>query len=191
MAANRVALSVALGGWVLGITAQAAQLGIGTRPTDAQIAAWNIDVAPDGKSLPPGRGTVAQGNAIYDRQCSACHGQDLEGGMGPALAGGTGSLASEKPLKTVGSYWPYATTVFDYIRRTMPLAAPQTLSNNDVYALTGYVLFRNGIVPSEATMDAAAVMRVRMPNREGFYVDDRPDVKNRACYTHCLRTPRS
>lgn len=191
MAANRVALSVALGGWVLGITAQAALLGIGTRPTDAQIAAWNIDVAPDGKSLPPGRGTVAQGNAIYDRQCSACHGQDLEGGMGPALAGGTGSLASEKPLKTVGSYWPYATTVFDYIRRTMPLAAPQTLSNNDVYALTGYVLFRNGIVPSEATMDAAAVMRVRMPNREGFYVDDRPDVKNRACYTHCLRTPRS
>lgn len=185
MAAGRLVLAVVC--CALAIVAHAGSYGIGTRPTDTQIAAWNIDVAPDGKSLPPGRGTVAQGHALYDRQCAACHGGDLQGGMGPALAGGAGSLASEKPLKTVGSYWPYATTLFDYIRRTMPLAAPQTLRNDEVYALVGYVLFRNDILPAEAAVDAAQVINVKMPNRDGFYLDNRPDAKGRPCYEHCLR----
>ncbi|TDU26477.1 cytochrome c [Panacagrimonas perspica] len=188
MDASRLAVAIAC--WTLTVTAHAGAYGIGTRPTDAQIAAWNIDVAPDGKALPPGRGTVEQGHAIYDRQCAACHGLDLQGGMGPALAGGVGSLASEKPLKTVGSYWPYATTLFDYIRRTMPLASPQTLSSDELYALVGYVLFRNGIVPAGTTVDAAQVVNVRMPNREGFYLDDRPDTKERPCDEHCLRATK-
>ena len=191
MAASKCALASAIGGWMLAMTAQAGSFGIGTRPSDAQIAAWNIDVAPDGKSLPPGRGTVAQGRTLYDLQCGACHGPDLQGGMGPALAGGKGTLASDKPLKTVGSYWPYATTLFDYIRRTMPLQAPQSLSADDVYALVGYILFRNGILPEDATVDAARVVEVRMPNRDGFYLDDRPDAKGSSCYSECLAAPRA
>lgn len=188
--ANRAIVMVVLA-WSLTTTANAGPSGIGVRPTEAQIAAWNIDVAPDGKSLPPGRGSVAQGRAVYDQKCAACHGKDLEGGMGPALAGGIGSLASAKPVKTVGSYWPYATTLFDYIRRTMPLATPQSLSNDEVYALTGYVLFRNGVLTADVTVDAANVVNVRMPNRDGFIVDDRPDTKSPACYRNCVREPGS
>jgi len=191
MAASKGALASAIGAWMLAMTAQAGSYGIGTRPTDAQIAAWNIDVAPDGKSLPPGSGTVAQGRALYDLQCSACHGSDLQGGMGPALAGGKGTLASDKPLKTVGSYWPYATTLFDYIRRTMPLQAPQSLSADEVYALVGYILFRNDILSADTTVDSAQVLKVRMPNRDGFYLDDRPDTKNSPCYSKCLAAPRA
>lgn len=176
-------------GLLLTTSVVAGPSGIGTRPTDAQIAAWNIDVAPGGEGLPPGRGTVAQGHEIYDRQCAACHGSDLQGGMGPALAGGIGSLASDAPIKSVGSYWPYATTLFDYIRRTMPLGAAQTLNDDDVYALVAYVLYRNGILPAEAAVDAAQLAAVKMPNVNGFYVDDRPDTNIRACYEQCLHPP--
>lgn len=187
MVARKRVLITAIGFVVLATTAVAGPSGIGSSPTDAQIAAWNIDVAPDGKSLPPGRGSVADGRALYDQQCAACHGRDLEGGMGPPLAGGVGTLASDKPLKTVGSYWPYATTLFDYIRRTMPLAAPQSLTDDQVYALTGYVLFRNGILAETAMVDAAEVVAVKMPNRDGFFVDDRPDTDSSACYRQCLK----
>lgn len=191
MLGDRRAIAIVLIAWSLMTTAEAEPSRIGTRPTEAEIAAWNIDVAPDGKSLPPGRGSVAQGRDVYDQKCAACHGKDLEGGMGPALVGGAGSLASATPLKTVGSYWPYATTLFDYIRRTMPLAAPQSLSNDEVYALTGYVLFRIGVLTEDAAVDAAVVVNVRMPNQDGFYVDDRPDAKSPACYQDCIRKPRS
>lgn len=191
MAARRRTLIAAIGAVVLATTVNAGPSGIGIRPTDAQIAAWNIDVAPDGKSLPAGRGSVADGHVLYDQQCAACHGRDLEGGMGPPLAGGVGTLASDKPFKTVGSYWPYATTLFDYIRRTMPLAAPQSLTDDQVYALTGYVLFRNGILEETAIVDAAEVLTVKMPNREGFFVDDRPDTDSVACYRNCLNTEQA
>ncbi|MFD4838527.1 c-type cytochrome [Achromobacter sp. NPDC058515] len=180
-----VALGLAVGGHALAQPRYA----IGTRATDAQIAGWNIDVAPDGKNLPPGSGTVARGKSVYEQACLACHGARLEGGLGPALAGGQGSLTSAKPFKTVGSYWPYATTLFDYIRRAMPFQAPQSLTNDEVYAVTGYVLHANQLLDAKATVNAATLKSVKMPNRDGFYVDDRPDAKNAACYRDCVKQP--
>jgi cytochrome c len=145
--------------------------GIGQPATPAEIAAWDIDVAPDGAGLPPGQGSVAQGGAIFAESCAACHGAHGEAGDGkpiPRLAGGAGTLAGPAPLKSVGSYWPYATTLFDYIRRAMPYNAPQSLSADQVYAVSAYVLYLNGIVAQDAVLDAARLAGVRMPNRDGF-----------------------
>lgn len=168
------------------LAAGAADPSLGRIVTDKELAGWNIDVFPDGKGLPPGKGTVALGEKVYQAQCVACHGAKLEGGLGPALVGGKDSLKSDKPVKTVGSYWPYATTLFDYIRRSMPFQAPQSLSNEDVYSVTGYVLHANGLLPADATVDAKSLTAVKMPNRNGFYVDDRPDAKNPRCMKDCL-----
>jgi len=165
-----------------------AGLNLGRLAAPQEVAAWNIDVFPDGAGYPPGKGSVAAGARLYQTACLACHGVNLEGGgpgLGPALAGGQGSLATEKPLKTIGSYWPYASTVFDYVRRTMPFQAPQSLSSDEVYSLTAYILNRNGILPEDAEVDAAALARVRMPNAAGFYVDDRPDAQNPRCMRDC------
>ena len=171
------------------LTCVAAQpkYGLGTRATDAQIVSWNIDVAPDGKALPPGSATVADGEKVYMNNCLACHGLKLEGGIGPALAGGNGSLTTDKPLKTVGSYWPYATTLFDYIRRAMPFQSPQSLTNDQVYAVTGYVLHVNKLLDANATVDAATLAAIKMPNRDGFFIDDRPDSKAIDCMSNCLK----
>lgn len=163
------------------------QYGLGTKATEAQIASWNIDVAPDGKALPPGHATVADGEKVYMNSCVSCHGKKLEGGVGPALAGGEGTLTTDKPLKTVGSYWPYATTLFDYIRRAMPFQAPQSLSNEQVYAVTGYILHMNKLLDANATVEASTLVDVKMPNRDGFYTDDRPDSKAVACMSNCLK----
>ncbi|MGO4714940.1 c-type cytochrome [Bradyrhizobium sp. 2TAF24] len=152
--------------------------GLGHAATAEEIKGWDIDIGRNGEGLPPGGGTVAQGHAIYDAQCAACHGARGEGGMGDRLAGGQGTLASAKPVKTVGSYWPYAPTLFDYIRRAMPLTAPQSLSNDEVYAVSAYVLSLNGLVPDDARLDAASLAAIRMPNRERFTADPRPDVKD-------------
>ena len=159
--------------------------GIGRTPTAAEIAAWNIDVEPDGRNLPPGQGTVLHGREVYDAQCASCHGPKGEGGVGDKLAGGVGTLGTAKPVKTVGSYWPYATTLFDYIRRAMPLTAPQSLSNEDVYAVAGYVLYLNGLVPETAAVDGRTLTALKMPNRDGFVADPRPDVKNSDCTHNC------
>jgi|HigsolmetaGSP11D_1036233.scaffolds.fasta_scaffold02061_6 Cytochrome c len=161
------------------------RFGFGTPATEEQIAGWNIDIGPDGENLPPGSGTVAQGKQIYESACMACHGAKGEGGMGDRLVGGMGTLTSDKPVKTIGSFWPYATTLFDYIRRAMPLMAPQSLSNDEVYAVTGYLLHLNGIVKEDATLDAQALREIRMPNRDGFVDDARPDVKHPACMKDC------
>jgi len=168
--------SVLIAAVLTGGTAHAQQLGLGTPPDAALLRAWDIDVAPDGSGLPPGRGSVAEGARLYAQRCAVCHGAHGEGGPMDKLAGGIGTLASAKPVKTVGSFWPYATTLFDYVRRAMPFTAPQTLSNEEVYALTAYLLNLNGIVASDAVMDAAALAAVRMPNRNGFVPDPRPDV---------------
>jgi len=161
--------------------------GLGTPATPEQVAGWHIDILPDGNGLPDGSGTVMQGKQTYQTACVACHGADLKAMRPwPALVGGQGSLATDKPVKTVGSYWPYATTLFDYIRRAMPFQAPQSLSNDEVYGLTAYILYMNGIVEEDTKLDAKNLADVKMPNRDGFYVDDRPDTNNTRCMTDCL-----
>ena len=144
-------------------------LGIGVPATPEAIAGWNIDVRPDGAGLPPGQGSVAQGVEIYARTCAACHGAHGEGVKPyPRLVGGIGTLATQKPIKTVGSYWPYATTLFDYVHRAMPFNAPQSLTPDEVYAVCAYVLHLNGLVGADAVLDAKSLPRIVMPNRDGF-----------------------
>jgi S-disulfanyl-L-cysteine oxidoreductase SoxD len=159
--------------------------GIGRPAMPAEIAGWNIDIDREGHNLPPGSGTVSHGHEVFDQQCAACHGAKGEGGVGDRLVGGQGTLATPNPVRTVGSYWPYASTLFDYIRRAMPQNAPQSLSNDDVYAVSAYVLNLNGLLPADATLDARTLPAVKMPNRSMFVGDPRPDVKNPACMTGC------
>lgn len=164
------------------------QYGLGAAASPAQIAAWNIDVQPDGHNLPSGSGTVAQGRTLYLKACASCHGQQGEGKPMDRLVGGKGTLASAAPVKTVGSYWPYATSVFDYIRRAMPFNAPGSLTTDEAYAATAFLLYMNGIVPENATLDARSLPAVQMPNRNGFIrPDPRPDVSNAACMKDCGR----
>lgn len=159
--------------------------GIGRPATPAEIAGWNIDIGRDGSGLPPGRGTVTQGRELFAQQCAACHGDKGQGGVGDKLVGGQGTLAGANPVRTVGSYWPYAPTLFDYIRRAMPQNAPQSLSNDEVYAVSAYILNLNGLLPTDATLDAKTLSAIRMPNRDHFTEDPRPDVKNPACMSGC------
>lgn len=133
-----------------------------------RVLAADFTVLPDGRGLPPGSGDAVAGARVYAEHCVACHGEGGEGGSNDRLAGGQSSLTTARPVKTVGSYWPYATTIFDYVRRAMPYPAPGSLSDDDVYAVTAYLLNINGIVDEAVTMDAATLPRVRMPNRDNF-----------------------
>jgi cytochrome c len=154
-----------------------ARFGFGEPAGAEQIAGWDIDVKPDGTGLPPGSGSVRQGEELFARLGAKCHGAKGEGGTAPPLVGGIGSLGTDAPLKTVGSYWPYATTLYDYIHRAMPADKPQSLTPDEVYALCAYLLYLNGIVPEDAVMDAQALPQVVMPNHAGFTSPDpRPDV---------------
>jgi mono/diheme cytochrome c family protein len=136
-------------------------------PTD--IAPWDISIGPDGAGLPPGRGTAAQGEAVYAAKCQACHGEKGAGRPNDALVGGKGSLeAGKAPVKTVGSYWPYATTLFDYIRRAMPFPDSKSLTDDEVYAVSAYILSLNEIIGKDDVLDAQSLPKVRMPNRDGF-----------------------
>ncbi len=147
--------------------AQAPQFGQPIAPAD--IAPWDISIGPDGAGLPPGRGTAKQGEAVYAAKCQACHGEKGAGGPNDVLVGGIGSLAPGKtPVKTVGSYWPYATTLFDYVRRAMPFPEPKSLTSDEVYAVSAYILNLNGIVGANDVLDAQSLAAVRMPNRDGF-----------------------
>jgi cytochrome c len=159
--------------------------GIGRSATPAEIAGWTIDIDRNGNNLPPGSGSVSHGREVFDQQCASCHGPKGEGGIGDKLVGGQGTLATPKPVRTVGSYWPYAPTLFDYIRRAMPQNAPQSLSNDDVYAVSAYILNLNALLPAAATLDAKTLSAIKMPNRNMFVGDPRPDVKNPACITGC------
>src|SRR3954447_19045033 len=145
--------------------------GIGRAATPAEVAGWNIDVGGDGSNLPPGSGSVSQGRDVFDQQCAACHGAKGEGGMGEKLVGGQGTIAMAKPVKTVGSYWPYAPTLFDYIRRAMPQNAPRPISNDDLYAVSAYVLHLNGLVAAGATLGAKMLSAIKMPSRKMFVGD--------------------
>jgi mono/diheme cytochrome c family protein len=137
--------------------------------TEADIAAWDISIGPDGAGLPPGSGTVAQGETVYVAKCQACHGEKGAGRPNDRLVGGAGTSAPDKaPVKTVGSYWPYATTLFDYVRRAMPWDRPKSLSDQEVYAVAAYVLYLNGVIGQDDVLDAQSLPKVKMPNREGF-----------------------
>ncbi|WP_340117881.1 cytochrome c [Pelagibius sp. 7325] len=143
----------------------------GRPATKEEMALWDIDVRPDGTGLPPGGGTVAEGKAIYADNCEGCHGEAGQGGIKDRLVGGQGTLATGHPVKTIGSFWPYATTLYDYIRRAMPYPAPGSLSDDETYALVAYLLNLNGIVPEDARLDQSNLAKIRMPNRDGFVPD--------------------
>ena len=147
--------------------AEGPNLGRPVNPAD--LAAWDISVHPDGSGLPPGSGTAAQGAAIYAKKCEACHGPNGKGGSSLALVGG-GPLDRMEAPKTIANFWPYSTTLFDYIRRAMPWTQPRTLSNEEVYALTAYILAENKIIAAGEVMNAASLPKVRMPNRDNFII---------------------
>lgn len=141
---------------------------LGQPVSAADVAPWDISIPPDGTGLPPGRGTAKQGEPIYEAKCLACHGSKGVGRPNDALAGGIGSLGGPMPVKTVGSYWPYATTLFDYVRRAMPFQAPKSLSADETYALSAYILHLNGLADADTVLDAQSLPKVKMPNRDGF-----------------------
>ena len=170
------------------VAAEPGQYGYGKLATPAEIAGWNIDVrGDDGAGLPPGNGTVERGADVYADQCAVCHGTFGEGeGRFPKLVGGAGTLKHDRPELTVGSYWPFAPTLWDYINRAMPMQAPHTLSADDVYALTAYILHLNNLVPNEFVADRASLPQVKMPNRDNFiWTDPRPDTMAKACMSGC------
>src|SRR6267378_7740003 len=143
-----------------------------------EIARFDISIPPSGAGLPGGSGSAKQGAAVYGAKCLACHGEKGAGKPADALAGGIGSLATARPVRTVGSYWPYATTLFDYVRRAMPITNPLSLTDNEVYAVSAYVLFLNGIVAEDAVMSAQTLPQVKMPNRDGFVSDWPPRARD-------------
>ena len=168
-------------------SARAGYYGFGETPTAEQVAGWDIDVRPDGQGLPPGSGSVTDGEMLYEAKCAECHGSFGEGqGRWPVLAGGQGSLTHDRPDKTVGSYWPYASTLWDYIHRAMPFYAPQSLEDDEVYAIAAYVLYLNDVVDDEFVLTHENLASIEMPNAEGFFgPDPRPDVQNALCMENC------
>ncbi len=157
----------------LGLIGMAAALaddgpGLGEELTAGQLEAVDFTIMPDGDGLPAGSGNAITGRDVYNLNCLACHGENGSGGVNDALSGGHGSLTGPRPQKTVGSFWPYATTVFDYVRRAMPFQAPGSLSNEEIYAVTAYLLFVNGIIAEDVAMNAESLPQVKMPNHENF-----------------------
>jgi S-disulfanyl-L-cysteine oxidoreductase SoxD len=135
----------------------------------ADLAPWDISVGPDGTGLPPGRGTPKEGEAVYAAKCQACHGEKGVGRPNDVLVGGFGTIASDRPaVKTVGSYWPYAVTLFDYVRRAMPYNETKALTNDEVYAVAAHILHLNGVIGADDALDAQSLPKVKMPNRDGL-----------------------
>ena len=160
--------------------------GFGEAASEAQIAGWDIDIRPDGNGLPPGSGSVEHGEMLYDEQCAECHGTFGEGeGRYPALAGGVDSLQDARPHRTVGSYWPYVSTLWDYVHRAMPFTAPQSLSDDEVYAIVAYVLYLNELVEDDFVATQDNLASVRLPNEPNFIAEQRPDVKAERCMESC------
>jgi cytochrome c len=157
-------------------SAQSPTYGVGRPPTPEEIRALGSPIGPDGSGLPAGSGNVADGRVLFAARCARCHGPQGEGGIGVRLVGGQGTLRTPKPLKTVGSFWPYATTLWDYINRAMPYDEPGRLTAPEVYSAVAFILNLNGIVSDTARMDASSLPAVKMPNRDGFVPDSRPDV---------------
>ncbi|WP_291160715.1 cytochrome c [Hyphomicrobium sp.] len=148
--------------------AASANMRLGTPLTSDDIAKWDRTIFPDGRGLPPGRGSAKEGRVIYEQKCARCHGEHGEGGTSEELVSGPTPPSPDNPSKAIGSYWPYATTIFDFVRRSMPPAAPGSLSADETYAVTAYLLAANAIIPESAEMNAETLAAVRMPNRDGF-----------------------
>lgn len=180
-----LAFALSLGGALANSSKPA--VSFGTPISEADVAAWDIDIqTPTGKGLPAGSGTAAQGKELFDAQCVACHGADAGGGSQyGSMVGGVGSFVTEKRRLTPGSMYPYAPILFDYIKRAMPMTAPQSLSNDEVYALTAYIYALNDLVAEDAMLDAESLAAIEMPNRDGFIVDDRPDAAAVRCMEGC------
>jgi cytochrome c len=142
--------------------------GLGVVLSDEEVAAIDFTVLPDGAGLPAGTGDAVTGEALYQQHCLACHGKDGQGGLNDRLVGGVGTIDSAAPVKTVGSYWPYATTLYDYIRRAMPYHTPDSLDANEIYALSAYLLFKNGVIDQREEINERSLPQVKMPNRDGF-----------------------
>jgi mono/diheme cytochrome c family protein len=186
---KRLAVTIAS---LLGVTAVlvsvcSAQLStyrLGRAPTTDEVKAWDVTIPPDGKGLPEGTGTAALGKAIYTERCASCHGPKGNDGKYDPLVGGRGTLNTDKPVRTIGSFWPYATTLWSYIRRAQPFDEPGSLTPDQVYAVTAYLLYLNGIIGEHDVLDPRTLPAVKMPNRDGFVPDVRPDVG------HAARAPR-
>ncbi|MEL6576021.1 MAG: cytochrome c [Pseudomonadota bacterium] len=168
--------------------------GLGREATPAEVAAWDIDVRPDGQGLPEGSGDVLTGEEVFAEQCAHCHGDFGEGvDRWPVLAGGQDSLTQDRPVKTIGSYWPYLSTVYDYINRAMPFGYAQSLAPDDVYAITAYLLYMNDVVDDDAfVLSHENFGEIRLPNEDNFVDDPRPDIPNLAdgapCMADCKET---
>lgn len=160
---------------------------LGKPITEQALALWNIDIrTKDGLGLPAGSGTVAQGKVVYNNQCASCHGADAKGGpVYGSMVGGIGSMTKSSRVLTPGSMYPYAAILFDYTRRAMPMNAPQSLTNDEVYAVTAYIYNLNGLIPANEVVDSKYLAAMKMPNREGFITDTRPDVKAERCMSNC------
>lgn len=192
--AGALVAAVTVGGIAL---AASPKYGFGKPATAQEIAGWDIDVRPDGTGLPPGRGSALEGQAIYDEKCASCHGTFGESNAYLLIAGGIGTLGTDQPVRSTGSKLAYATTLWDYINRAMPFNAPQTLTPNEVYALTAYVLNLNDVLPLDAVLDRDSLPKVQLPNRDGFTTDHgfmtrngKPDTRNTACMHDCVREVR-
>lgn len=187
------AVAVALAGCAVqpsasvGGGATGAPIKLGKPISEKALAAWDIDIrTPDGKGLPPGSGTVAAGKTVYEAKCLVCHGAGAKGGpVFGSMVGGIGSFTTDKRVLTPGSMYPYAAVLFDYTRRAMPMNAPQSLTNDEVYAVSAYILHLNGLIGEKDVMNARTMAAVKMPNRDGFIADTRPDVKATRCMSDC------
>ena len=186
---NRILAALVVAGLSLPgiVAAESGKYGFGRTATDAEIAGWDIDVRPDGVGLPPGHGSSETGEDLYIDRCASCHGEFGEGrGRYPVLVGGRGSLTHDRPEKTVGSYWPYASTVFDYIKRAMPFGQAQSLTDDEVYAVTAYILEMNEIIPVGHELNQNNLADVKMPNAANFIADTRPDAQpEKPCMENC------
>ncbi len=184
--AAALALASAIGATTAFAVSQA-DFKIGAPVAVEDLTLWDIDVTtPDGKGLPAGKGTVAEGEKIFAEKCVVCHGEKAAGGpMFGTMVGGVGSFLTDKRVLTPGSMYPYAPILFDYIRRAMPMTAPESLTNDEVYSLSAYILNLNQLVPADGVVDAKSLTAIKMPNRDGFFADDRPDTKAERCMENC------